>query len=1313
MARFTWLTLIVPMLGACGSSNAGDLFGESQSGDGGLDGGAVKLDSGAVDSGLSQSGDAAARCSVVFDSPRPSQVLTLDDDRDEDCSNGVQLELVMRTNLDEGVEVELTVGDDDPITALVDNGEIYVAEATFPGSGDTQVSVRVPGYPGCATSFALAASCQAPPSCEITAPEGPVLNGEAAPNGDRTSAAGAPFAVLVEVSTDAPDGEQVLLSTGAVTLTTLVDDGLATFPEVVLAPDGDFSLSAECRSGRASTPSAVVALTVDASPPEIDETRLVPLTGQRFTFQEDADPQTPELEFDVCVPVLSDDAIDLQAGAASNLCVSVGAQAPTCAAATSGGYPGGDNGGCVRLLCPGGAPFELNLRVSDASGNLRSAAITGVTCSSTAPLVQIVNLGDATIAPLDLSLRMLASSMPDGQLRDENAQMLGAQHDVVACTDKATGSAVLLGGIQGGALAVLGEQSSVSDAAPGECPQALPFVARFPLVTLPESIEGQSGALVSLSELQVEVTADGETNRSGPVRLWIDSFPPSVALLSPSRSLLCETSPPGSMSIAHSVRLDSSAYPAPVQAYVQSGSIAGSSVSFSDQNDAQPLSLAAGDELVATTTEPSGNVGQLPSCVVPGFQCNSQLVAPAQGQVFTLADDLDGDCANGIQVDFAATTNAADGTNTELSVAGGAPLSADVSGGAVSFTDVTVAAKGPTSLDFSVAGANACGQSVTVMGECDVAPTCSIQSPTQAVLNGVAAPAGDRVSSDGAPFRVAIVVATDAPDGEQVVLDTGSDSVLGTVTAGVATFASVLLAPDGDHTVTAECFSGSLSTLSSSRDYTVDSTAPEIDSTGVLPVDGQRYTRKSDVNPGTSALEFDVCVPVLSSDALDLPGAAANNLCVAIGTQAPTCNAARVAGLTGGVDGGCVRMTCPGSAAFSLNVSVLDAAGNVGTDVISGVSCSSTAPSVAIVNIVDATASPGNVARRLLSAGMPGGQMKDADAAVFGAQHDVVACTDATSGTARLLAGPAGSPLSQIATLASLAAAGPSECAVDLPRVARFVLPTLPESVEGPDGSLLSMTELQVEVTAGAEKNVSGAVRLWVDSVPPAVSLITPTAASLCGSSQPGNSSFVQSVRLSSSAYPAVLAAVVNNGGTAAPAVNFTGPSTAQNLTFPVGNNTLLATTAELSGNSGQLPTCTVYVGDPPDLTWVQPASDTIILNAETTAAASGTVQDADDLTPGWQGLLEITVGNLDSVDVASGSVQFELDGAPLGSALPLSGGVGDNTTRTVTLDTADIVGGIPESTSVVLGAKVLGTAASPSTTLDLVVDTIIPGALT
>lgn len=208
-----------------------------------------------------------------------------------------------------------------------------------------------------------------------------------------------------------------------------------------------------------------------------------------------------------------------------------------------------------------------------------------------------------------------------------------------------------------------------------------------------------------------------------------------------------------------------------------------------------------------------GSAGAGGSAGDGGPQCAAiTFDSPKSGAELTAADDKDKDgCTNGFQYDVTVSTSANEGTVAKLYANNNLVTSAMVSGGKVLFPGVSMDSNGSTVLKVQI-GPQSCYETSTVKVVCG-GVSCSISkpviSPTHPALNGVAASeGGDRASAPGNPYQVAFEVTTSAESGSTVTLevDKKADAAKAQVGAnGKAVFASVTLAPDGDHTVMATC----------------------------------------------------------------------------------------------------------------------------------------------------------------------------------------------------------------------------------------------------------------------------------------------------------------------------------------------------------------------------------------------------------------------------------------------------------------------------------------------------------------------------
>src|SRR6185436_350374 len=94
--------------------------------------------------------------------------------------------------------------------------------------------------------------------------------------------------------------------------------------------------------------------------------------------------------FSVCGQTTSSDAAALPASRGqkvNNLCVALSGSAGCISAVpvTAGGVDA-----CATSNCPGGAPFDLVVTLTDKAGNPTTKTVSGVSCASALPSVQII-----------------------------------------------------------------------------------------------------------------------------------------------------------------------------------------------------------------------------------------------------------------------------------------------------------------------------------------------------------------------------------------------------------------------------------------------------------------------------------------------------------------------------------------------------------------------------------------------------------------------------------------------------------------------------------------------------------------------------------------------------------------------------------------------------------------------------------------------------------------------------------------------------------------------------------------------------------
>lgn len=582
-----------------------------------------------------------------------------------------------------------------------------------------------------------------------------------------------------------------------------------------------------------------------------------------------------------------------------------------------------------------------------------------------------------------------------------------------------------------------------------------------------------------------------------------------------------------------------------------------------------------------------------------------------------------------------------------------------------------------------------------------VGPTCVISTPAKVLLNGVPSPSGDRVNSPSAPFKTSITVTTDIADGSNVILSTGSGPALLTqAIAGQAVFSGVELAPDGEYVLRATCM-GTLTTLSEPLVVTVDTHGPVVGA-GVVPTAGQHYSPGDDEDTSTpDALDFSVCVPVTSDDALGLDS---ENVCVWTGGAGPFCSRATADGVAPGVDGACVPVVCPGSAPFNIDVKVSDAAGNPTDLTVNGVTCASQTPTVEIISLTDNRTAPSDVGIRLLAANNtnPASVLKDADPQTTGAQHAVVACTNATLGsTASLRVGLQHGSVTQRAT-GTVQADSDHVCPTGLGGIVRFPVTTLDNS-SVTSGVLQAYTVVRVLVTdTSTEVGTSPDVYVWVDPTLPILQVLFPVRLCEDGVLPTNGADVTVAMNVQSGGvYPVSGSLIRKSDNQVVGTYEFATSNAFVDVTFPLGTYLFRATAHESSGNWGALGTCEVKVADLPDIAWNRPPATTQAL-VGAGVARPNSVQDEDPETPGWQGSLEVTITPPLGEPLDGMQVQFRINDVPVGSPIDLDDANGEDVSVSVDVD-------IPDG-DVEISAEVIGAVDEVISTLSVVVDTAPPG---
>lgn len=642
-------------------------------------------------------GDGGGTCPTVsFVKPTDNAALSETDDADGDCGNGVQSDVTVATSAPDGTTATLS-GANKQFTATVTNAVAKFTGVSFP-VGATTLSVQVGTSSKCSATAHVTATCAGKPSCTISQP---VISAThpALAMADDVAAAGNPFQAAFEVTTTAEDGQQVQLQVdNGVIYPATVSGGKATYAGVTLSPDGSHDVKATCTAKVGGSSSDTKTFLVDSTPPDLAVTGVA--DGKHFGPSDDVDPNTNGLQFQVCGTTGATDALDVTQGPSpnpNNFCTAIGTSSPTCAPASAST----SSGACVMVTCPGGAPFDLTVTLYDEAGNATTKTIQGVSCASTNPSVQIVDPTDGTGA--DATKHILAADQTQAR-RDNNPNKPGAQYDVTACTDAATGKATLKLGLAGGALATWNTTPvDVVAAQPSDnCPSGLGYVAKFAGVDLPESDEDNAGKLNTATELVVDVEDESLATGSSPaVDVWVDSAEPTLQPSSPSP--LCGKLYQSASDVTTDVKLFTTAVPVDLTVTNTNGTQTYNAATFSFNNTVTFTSVAfaqGSNEVQGSVTEPSGNNSHLPSsCTVTvGNPPVVSWVAPAAGTT-QLNASTDGDTGaagwqGALQACVDAATVSADPSttiqfSTDLGGAIGTPLTIDGSG-CVSLPSATV-----------------------------------------------------------------------------------------------------------------------------------------------------------------------------------------------------------------------------------------------------------------------------------------------------------------------------------------------------------------------------------------------------------------------------------------------------------------------------------------------------------------------------------------------------------------------------------------------------------------------------------------------
>ena len=478
--------------------------------------------------------------SVAFVKPIDQGQLSAASDKDGDqCADGFQYDVVINTSAPNGTSVQLFDGAAQLGPPVLASGGTVTFSGVQLASGVNNLAIQFATTAPCTdptTKAKVTVDCSIP-TCSISkpiiSPAHPELNGVSTTlGGDRASSDGSPYEVSFQVTTNIADNQIVALdidneaTPGTITTVTAhALGGTATVAGVPLPGDGTYDVVARCTDGNGVVGRSTKGVyPVDTTPPDLTVSQ--PSSGAFI-----GPSGLTAGAFPVCGSTTASDAVNLSAALgtrAANYCVST-TGSPQCTGATVVGA-----NTCVDVPCPGDAPFNITVTISDTAGNPTTTTLTGVTCSSATPTVQIVS--PQTDAPTftNPADHLLAANAGQ-QLVDLNAGITGAQTNVVACTSRA-GTATLSAGLHGGALTQVAAGIPTAPAVAGSgCPAGLGFVVKFMGVTLPESAEdATTGVLTTATEFQVAVTDVSSSTGTATEDLWVDSVAPVISIAGPT-----------------------------------------------------------------------------------------------------------------------------------------------------------------------------------------------------------------------------------------------------------------------------------------------------------------------------------------------------------------------------------------------------------------------------------------------------------------------------------------------------------------------------------------------------------------------------------------------------------------------------------------------------------------------------------------------------------------------------------------------------------------------------------------------------------
>jgi large repetitive protein len=243
---------------------------------------------------------------------------------------------------------------------------------------------------------------------------------------------------------------------------------------------------------------------------------------------------------------------------------------------------------------------------------------------------------------------------------------------------------------------------------------------------------------------------------------------------------------------------------------------------------------------------------------------------PRNGNVLTPSDDIDGNIANGIQIDVAIRYSGdASGTITLSSDQFSNGITASVTNGMSTFESVTIAASEAGTENTLTIGDGTMSRTIKVTGNgTAVTDSCSFTAPdADAVLSEDA-----NSSEDGFQFNATVAcTGSGVAAGQTVTFNAGSTDATGTIDADGNATAQVT-APSGAITTTATLADSEGTTLATATQNNTVSLPNACNATITSPTEGTIYSA-SDADDNSLVVGFQKSVSLTTGDSSNCAGA--------------------------------------------------------------------------------------------------------------------------------------------------------------------------------------------------------------------------------------------------------------------------------------------------------------------------------------------------------------------------------------------------------------------------------------------------------